>query len=99
MALRSLVVKLKALPLRVPGFPTDLDRKALDDLSRKIAAARDPTKYKSGIELLDAIMPLINQKEKLYLEHRRKTMKAYRHIAVLTGAGCLGAVGYATSSP
>ncbi|WVZ61905.1 hypothetical protein U9M48_011713 [Paspalum notatum var. saurae] len=52
MALRFLAVKLtKALPLRVPAgsraFATAPKPKVLEDLSSKIAAARDPTKYSS----------------------------------------------------
>ncbi|WVZ61897.1 hypothetical protein U9M48_011705 [Paspalum notatum var. saurae] len=57
MALRFLAVKLtKALPLRVPGFRAS---KVQEDLSRKIAAALDPTKYKSGKEMFDTVQPLV----------------------------------------
>ncbi|WVZ61878.1 hypothetical protein U9M48_011686 [Paspalum notatum var. saurae] len=90
MALRSLAVKLKALPLRVPGFA-----RAGDPWDKVIAEFRHAQRHGSTEELPRRIKSLI---EKEFKPHEKKLDRQNRFLGAL-GLLLCGSLGVAISRP
>ncbi|KAJ1271901.1 hypothetical protein BS78_06G161200 [Paspalum vaginatum] len=94
MALRSVVVKMKAIPHEVPSFGAFVTAlkpkpKPKNNPWTKIAAAiGDTSKYPTAKDLSRGIGPLIEKELKPIQEARQKKLWGLRGVALLlTGSG------------
>jgi len=96
MALRSLVVKMKALPRRVPGPRAFANApKPKDDLWDKIIQEfENASKYSSTKELRRAIKPMMEENLRATKEECRKEIWRYRGLTMLLTIGGFGGTGY-----
>ncbi|CAL5020932.1 unnamed protein product [Urochloa decumbens] len=95
MALRSLVVKLKDLPRRIPVSGAFAPKEI--PWSSSCARLIDPAKYGSTEEMARAIGPLLEQNMKLDREAHRKRMRVYDRNTALMAVFCFGSLGYMLS--
>ncbi|WVZ86530.1 hypothetical protein U9M48_033292 [Paspalum notatum var. saurae] len=96
MALRSLVVKMKALPRRVPGPRAFVNApKPKDDPWHKIIEEyENASKYSSTKEFTRAIEPMLEDALRATKEKSQRRIWRYRGLAMLITVGGFGSAGY-----